>query len=260
MTTSNRALADLARWLREQRARSGRTYRELATRTKCTATTLQRAASGDSVPTRTTVLSYARACDASSETALVLWKAARYEEVVGRRRRRPAPKPEAIWDVPELIEALVDLYRRAGAPSVRLMEARAGGYGVLPRSAAHRIVTRQLIPRNRSQFVGFLVACEVPEADWDVWTTAWSRALRPRPEERDIFIDGKIIEVKDTHTSPWFDGPVPPPRPLVRQATGRRLLQRNGRVQRHEPTQPFLIPPSALPWEEQELPGLEIDL
>ncbi|MFC8956162.1 hypothetical protein ACFT8P_26590 [Streptomyces sp. NPDC057101] len=107
--------------------------------------------------------------------------------------------------MPELIEALVDLYRRAGSPSLRLMEARAGGYGVLPRSAAHRIVTRQLVPRSRSQFLGFLMACEVPEADWDVWTTAWSRALRPRPEDRDIVVDGRVIEAKDMYSSPWFE-------------------------------------------------------
>ncbi|MCX4985858.1 hypothetical protein [Streptomyces sp. NBC_00572] len=194
------------------------------------------------------------------ETALLLWKAARREAVVGTRRRRPAPKPEAIWDVAELIEALVDLYRRAGSLSLRLMESRAGGYGVLRRSAAHRLVTRQLIPRSRSQFVGFLMACEVPEADWDVRTTAWSRALRSRPEDRDIVVDGKAIEVKDLHSSPWFEAQIPPPRLLVRQAAGRRFLQRDGRVRRHEPTQSFLIPPSELPWEEQELPGREIEL
>ncbi|MFB7397774.1 helix-turn-helix domain-containing protein [Streptomyces sp. NPDC056191] len=227
--TNDLALARLAYWLREQRARSGRTYRELATRTKCTATTLQRAASGKLVPTRTTVLSYARACDGSSETALMLWKAARHEAALEGRRRRPAPRPEAIWDEPELIEALVDLYRRAGSPSLRLMEERAGGYGVLPRSTAHRIVNRQLVPRSRSQFVGYLMACEVSEAMWDAWTTAWGRTLRSKVDGQYGHLVGGPHYRLDESLSPWFETVSPSSDRFARTAArGKAELERAG--------------------------------
>lgn len=212
VTTSSKALSDLALWLREQRARSGRTYRELAIRTKCTATTLQRAASGNTVPTRATVLSYARACDASAEVALKLWKAARYEAAAGGRRGR-VPKPDLIWDPAELSRALVDLYLRAGAPPLRLMEIRAGGLGVLPRSAAHRIVKGLTIPFYSSQFKGFLKACEVPEHEHEKWVAAWGRAIRTdrqehMPDAADAPGGAAPRDQRETSIvteSPWFE-------------------------------------------------------
>lgn len=244
VTTSNKALAELVSWMREQRTLAGRSYRELATRTKCTATTLQRAASGDSVPRLGTVLSYARACDASLETAKMFWKAARYEEATQGSRVVP-PRPALIWDTADLGVALVDLYRRAGSPSLRSMEERAGGYGVLPRSAAHRIVTRQTIPLNPRQFKGFLTACDVPEGEQETWIAAWSRAARLEKQENadaalsavalqwdaDIVVDSVTYEVKH-YESPWFQtAPVPAARA---DAIRRRLRQ--GGTRHHEPT------------------------
>ncbi|MFF8414492.1 helix-turn-helix domain-containing protein [Streptomyces omiyaensis] len=209
--TSSKALSDLALWLREQRARSGRTYRELATRTKCAATTLQRAASGDAVPSRATVLSYARACDASAEVALKLWKAAKYEAATNGRRNQ-VPKPDLIWNLAELSRALIDLYLRAGAPPLRLMETRAGGLGLLPRSAAHRIVKGLTIPFYSNQFKAFLKACEVPDHEHEKWVGAWARAIRTDRQEHmpdavdlpEWYVPRDQQEAAPVNESPWF--------------------------------------------------------
>lgn len=180
LTTSNKALRELQEWLREQRERTRQGYRALAVRAGCHATTLQRAASGETVPKLQTVLNYARACDASPEEARLLWKRARYEETRLARggRGRPAPRPEFIRDFVDLGAALVELYEKAGSPPLRTMEQRAGGYGALPRSSAHRIVNKQAMPHGLHQFQAYLRACEVPETEWAEWEAAWTRAWR----------------------------------------------------------------------------------
>ncbi|WP_328674888.1 helix-turn-helix domain-containing protein [Streptomyces sp. NBC_00343] len=186
ITTDNTALRELAEWLRDQRERTRHGYRALSARAGCHATTLQRAASGDGVPRLQTVLNYARACDASPEEARRLWKQARYEEVrLARGGRVPVPRPELIRDFVDLSAALQDLYEKSGSPSLRTMEQRAGNYGVLPRSTAHRIVTKQAMPHSLRQFQAYLQACEVPETEWPGWEAAWTRAWRH--EKRDDF-------------------------------------------------------------------------
>ncbi|WP_051798517.1 helix-turn-helix domain-containing protein [Streptomyces sp. NRRL S-337] len=180
LTTSNKALYDLQQWLRDQRMHTGQSYRALSLRAGCHATTLQRAASGESVPKLQTVLNYARACDASPEEARRLWKRARYEHTRLLRGGRtvPAPRPELIRDFADLSAALRDLYEKAGSPSLRTLEQRAGQFGVLPRSTAHRIVTKQAMPHSRQQFQAYLRACEVCEPEWPAWEAAWTRAWR----------------------------------------------------------------------------------
>ncbi|MFB6643761.1 helix-turn-helix domain-containing protein [Streptomyces chartreusis] len=179
LTTGNNALRELQEWLRERRERTRQGYRALSVRAGCHATTLQRAASGETVPKLQTVLNYARACDASPEEARLLWKRARYEETRLRDgRSRPAPRPEFIRDFVDLGAALVELYEKAGSPTLRTMEQRAGGYGSLPRSSAHRIVNKQAMPHGLRQFQAYLRACEVPEAEWPDWEAAWTRAWR----------------------------------------------------------------------------------
>ncbi|MDO0917795.1 helix-turn-helix transcriptional regulator [Streptomyces sp. DT2A-34] len=180
ITTSNTALRELQEWLRDQRARTGQGYRALSVRAGCHATTLQRAASSETVPKLPTVLNYARACDASPDEARRLWKRARHEETRLARggRSLPAPRPELIRDFADLGAALVDLYEKAGSPALRTMEQRAGGFGSLPSSTARRIRTKQAMPHGLSQFQAYLRACEVPEADWPDWENAWTRAWR----------------------------------------------------------------------------------
>lgn len=187
ITTSNKPLRDLAEWLREQRERTRQSYRALSVRAGCHATTLQRVASGATVPKLQAVLSYARACDASPEEARLLWKRARYEQARLARGGRgvPVPRPEFIRDFVDLSAALQDLYEKAGSPALRTMEQRVGGYGVLPRSTAHRIITKQAMPHSLQQFQAYLRACEVPEADRPDWEAAWTRAWRQ--EKHDDF-------------------------------------------------------------------------
>ena len=185
ISTDNKALRALQEWLRAQKARMGQDYRTLSVRAGCHATTLQRAASDDAVPTLQTVHYYARACDASPDEAKRLWKAARYEATRTARGGRglAAPRPEFIRDFVDLSAALQDLYERAGSPSLRTMEKRAGKYGVLSRSTTYRIIHKRTVPRGLPQFKAFLKACEVPEADWVVWEAAWARAWRQEKQE-----------------------------------------------------------------------------
>ncbi|MGD9482855.1 helix-turn-helix transcriptional regulator [Streptomyces sp. TRM70308] len=191
VATGNRALRDLAEWLRDQRARTGQGYRALAVRAGCHATTLQRAASGERVPRLQTVLIYARACDASPEEARRLWREARYKHTRQLRGGHglPAPKPLYVRDFADLAAALLDLYEKAGSPTLRTMEERAGRYGVLPRSTVHRIVRRQTMPAGLGQFRAFLRACEVPETDWQEWEAAWSRAWRHEKNDRNVITE-----------------------------------------------------------------------
>ncbi|WP_443079443.1 helix-turn-helix domain-containing protein [Streptomyces sp. NBC_01724] len=129
IVTNNKALRVLTGWLREQRLRAGQpTYRELAEKAGCHATTLQRAASGDSVPRLPAVLAYARACDASRLEAKRLWKQARHEETQSVRsgRRPAAPPPELVRDFADMCAVLQDLYEKAGSPPLRKMETEAG--------------------------------------------------------------------------------------------------------------------------------------
>jgi hypothetical protein len=207
ITTSNKALRELAEWLRDQRERTRQGYRALSVRAGCHATTLQRATSGASVPKLQTVLSYAQACDASPEEARRLRKQARYEEVRRARGGRglPVPRPELIRDFVDLSAALQDLYEKAGSPALRTMEQRAGKYGLLPRSTAHRIVTKQAMPHSLQQFQAYLRACEVPEADWPDWEAAWTRAWRH--EKHDGFAALGTAGSPDTEQQPWFAPP-----------------------------------------------------
>ncbi|MFD9496874.1 helix-turn-helix domain-containing protein [Streptomyces sp. NPDC060005] len=221
ITTSNSALRDLQQWLREQRDRTGQGYRSLSVRAGCHATTLQRAASGQSVPKLQTVLHYARACDASPDEARHLWKRARCEEsrLARRGRSQPAPRKELIRDFADLGAALVDLYEVAGSPTLRTMEQRAGGFGALPRSTAHRIVNKQTIPHILPQFQAYLRACEVPEADWPHWEAAWTRAWRHEKQDDGMYYGTTSVGV------PSFRGALFDTTEAMRQAQVELLVK-----------------------------------
>lgn len=199
VSTDNRALAGLAEWLRERRMVAKLTYRQLADRTGLHATTLQRAASGQAVPQLQVVLAYARGCEARADQAKALWRQAQREERRAARQGTaslPAPRPELVRDFADLSAAMLDLYEKAFAPSMRTMEERAGGFGVLPRSSAHRIVTKRAMPRREEQFIGFLRACEVPEEERQPWVDAWSRAWRHQKADQDEGYKGYIGPVR----------------------------------------------------------------
>ncbi|APE26739.1 helix-turn-helix domain-containing protein [Streptomyces venezuelae] len=211
MATSNKSLRVLVEWMRDQRGQAGLTYRELSSRTRFHATTLQRAASGEFMPKLGTVLAYARACDASPETAKSLWKRARYEETRPRGGQQlSAPRLELVRDFADLGAALVELYRRAGSPSFRSMEERAGGYGALPRSTARRIVNRQALPHSMDQFLAFLKVCDLPEREQASWVGAWSRAWRFEKQDAAEAAGAVALELVEPKGSLWFAGPLQP--------------------------------------------------
>lgn len=179
--TTNQALAALAMWLRTVRAHAGLTYQLLAREVGFHPTTLQRAASGTRMPSREVVLAYAVGCGAREDHAEQLWKEARYEarrSVRDRQTSLAAPRPELVRDFADLGAVLVELYDKAGAPPLRQMEQRAGQFGLLPRSTAHRIVNKQAIPHSHAQFEAFLRACDVGETEQKPWLEAWKRAWR----------------------------------------------------------------------------------
>ncbi|SCF74890.1 DNA-binding transcriptional activator of the SARP family [Streptomyces sp. Cmuel-A718b] len=177
IVTSNKALERLACWLRDHRAAGGWSYAQLAQRSGCHATTLQRAASGNQVPSARAVEAYARACDAPVPKALELWKQARAGEYYGAVAGRAIPSPVYVSGLSQLKAGLHGLYVKAGRPAVRSMEERAGQWGKLPHSTAHRIVQGQTVPRDESQLIGFLTACDVPEQEQPLWVDAWRRVL-----------------------------------------------------------------------------------
>ncbi|MDX2557653.1 hypothetical protein [Streptomyces stelliscabiei] len=185
ISTSNNALRELQEWLREQKKRIGQGYRALSVRAGCHATTLQRAAGGETVAPLRTVLKYARACDASREEAKRLWKEARYEETCRARgaETRLLPRPESLRGSDDLREALQVLHEKAGSPALRTMEVRAGEYGILPRSTAHRIVTKEAVPHSLPQLRAYLRACDLAEELWPRWESAWTRIRRYENQE-----------------------------------------------------------------------------
>lgn len=73
----------------------------------------------------------------------------------------PPPAPELITTAGQLSEALEYFYEKAGAPSLRRLQARAGGAHLLPVSSAARIVARQALPASRQQCAAFLSALDV---------------------------------------------------------------------------------------------------
>ncbi|MHA4818772.1 helix-turn-helix domain-containing protein [Streptomyces aculeolatus] len=180
LTDGPPALLTLASWLREQRGQARLTYRALAKTAGFDATTLLRCDSGKAVPRWPVVLAYAEACGASTEQAKELWKRARYEQSKAARdyRAQAAPRPDMVRDIADLSAALVDLYEKAGSPPLRVMEQRGGGFGLLSRSTAGRILHKQAVPYEEPQFTAFLIACEAPAEEHPSWIAAWKRAVR----------------------------------------------------------------------------------
>ncbi|MFI9772587.1 BTAD domain-containing putative transcriptional regulator [Streptomyces sp. NPDC052415] len=205
IASSNRALVKLAKWLRDQRSNSGCSYAELAARVDVHATTLQRAASGQSVPSERSVRAYAIACGASVDTAMDLWRQARRGRL--RTAGSASPSPQDIDDIEMLRAGLRELYELAGRPSVRVMEERAGA-GRLPHSTAHRILLGRTVPRDAHQLTGFLTACLVTSFEHPAWVAAWQRT---RGAEHDAAPSTLPPHRRAPHRTPV----APPMRPSV---------------------------------------------
>ncbi|MGW2987536.1 helix-turn-helix domain-containing protein [Streptomyces goshikiensis] len=168
-----KSLGALALWLRAQRERAGLTYAEMADATGRNATTLARAAEGRNVPTSATVRAYATACAADVGEAEKLWKKARAAAVAARGGKMELVRPEYIRDFADIHAAMVELRRRCGQPSLRELDLKAGGMGLLPPSTVSLILRRKARP-PRALFLHFVVACDVTRVS--VWADAWDRA------------------------------------------------------------------------------------
>ncbi|MFE5489021.1 helix-turn-helix domain-containing protein [Streptomyces virginiae] len=188
-------LARLATFLRDERAKVNRSYAALADVVEVSAATLKRAAAGTSLPTWHTVRQYMDACHVLSKPVHVevavtglnspdfrnavhqahtLWIGAQ-KGVQDAENAHPCPMPTCrfVYDEADLSARLRELHAWARSPSAHVMEERAGDFGVLPHSTAHRIIKGQTIPRRVDQLQGFLRACGLAESKWEAWVTAW---------------------------------------------------------------------------------------
>ncbi|MEU8436893.1 helix-turn-helix domain-containing protein [Streptomyces sp. NPDC029216] len=173
------AFGALATALRELRAEAGLTYDELAVKTGLSPTALKRALAGRTLPSRESVTAISEACG-GSDGVVELWRQAR---IAGRGRLpklRPPAAPELITARGDLSEALQFFYEKAGAPSLRRLQALAGGAHLLPVSSAARIINRQALPASRQQCVAFLTACEVGPRLLRRWADAFTRITSRR--------------------------------------------------------------------------------
>ncbi|MEU9529650.1 helix-turn-helix domain-containing protein [[Kitasatospora] papulosa] len=221
--TLNPHLLMLATHLRETREEAGLTYAELAARTRhnWSATTLQRAASGERIPRLEVVEAYVLACGArSAERARRLWRHARsYEHGADYTN---APRPRLVESAADLRAALRATYYKAGAMPLREMERRAG-LGRLPRTTVRRMLDGATM-LDQEQLRSFLTVCDVPERDhqdWlDAWTRVWKRNTVDGLYERS-FADEMIVRLAVTTKAMGRQlmGP-----PLARQRNIRRTL------------------------------------
>lgn len=173
--------------------RSGCSYARLASNSRTTggtdgtgsvsATTLKRVVDlTKGVPVERAVTAYVRACGVGGEEeALRLWRAARAESR-GRLAGLREPHVDSIRTRADLSAALAAAYERAGAPALRVLQARAADAGVaghvlLPLSTVWRTAGRRGLPATWKQCAAFLRGCGVPARHMGRWEEAWERAV-----------------------------------------------------------------------------------
>ncbi|MFI2620514.1 helix-turn-helix domain-containing protein [Streptomyces sp. NPDC018584] len=183
----SRSLLALVTWLRNGRAATALTYEQLASRTKFSADTLARAASGRSVPQNPdVVLAYAEACGLSRKEAERLWKHARRDEARAQgvvSGHRSGVHISVVKDFADLHSALVDLHHDDGRPPLRSLDRRVGGLGRLPHSTVGRVLKGSSTP-SRLFVAAFAEACNVRKSELPEWTKAWDRADADRRSSR----------------------------------------------------------------------------
>lgn len=178
-------LAAFAEHLRQGRRRKGLTYKALAGRAgDYSATTLQRAVSGERLPRREVARAYAHACGLDIDHVDRLWEAA-YRQKQRAARGSPLPAglpPHLVHSLADLSTALVALHATHGGPTIRLMHRRArqhsGECTPLSISTLHRILRRLAVPASADGLHAFLIGCEVPLQQRLLWEQAAARARR----------------------------------------------------------------------------------
>ncbi|WP_158816235.1 helix-turn-helix domain-containing protein [Streptomyces bicolor] len=177
----------MAKHLRDGRGSKGMTYNDLASRAgDYSATTLQRAASGERLPRREVARAYAHACGLDIDHVDRLWEAA-YREKQRSARGEPLPMglpPHLVHSLADLSTALVALHATHGAPTIRLMHKRARQHAAectaLSTSTLQRILRRRAVPTSKGGLHAFLIGCEVPLQQRYLWEQAAARARRNR--------------------------------------------------------------------------------
>ncbi|MEU5247377.1 helix-turn-helix domain-containing protein [Streptomyces asoensis] len=239
------ARAKLADFLRDRKSAAGLTYEEMAkfsqTKGAPSKATLERAASGVTVPSMETVEAFITVTTTEEEEfagnladslnhGLELWIRAR------RATRAPyyvhkAPDPELISTVSDLSRYLRHQHVWAGCPTPGEMQ-RMSGPGLLPISTARRIINGDTLPVDAHQAIAFLSACYVRRAsDLVPWLAAAIRALThsrrdtgPWAKEFDILKLHAFREDHPVRPNPGLFRPNPglapsrPASPLIRLA------------------------------------------
>ncbi|MBB4890896.1 helix-turn-helix domain-containing protein [Streptomyces netropsis] len=184
------ARAKLADFLRERKAAAGLTYEQMAKHSQVkeapSQATLERAASGSTVPSWATVEVFVFMTITKDEElgggpvaalhrSRELWIRAR------RATRAPydihaAPDPSLISSRADLSRALRRQHVWVGFPPPGEMERTVGSWA-LPRSTTRRIIAGDTLPVDPHQLVAFLKACYVIEpTDLEPWLYAAARA------------------------------------------------------------------------------------
>lgn len=165
------------------------TYEQMAKKTNGlpSKATLERAASGTSVPTWDTVVVFVTATMTANgwlmSTSDPMIRARKLWICARRATRAPyylhkAPDPRLVSTSADLSRALRHQHIWAGYPTPGEME-RMSGPGELPASTTRRIIKGDILPIDPKQAIAFLKACDVlVRADLESWLAAASRALK----------------------------------------------------------------------------------
>ncbi|MBB4928838.1 helix-turn-helix domain-containing protein [Kitasatospora kifunensis] len=187
----------LAERLRSLRERAGLSYRQLAETTAHNASTFSRAASGTTVPTEAVLTIYANRCQATKaerRELRTLWRLA-------RRAQEPTDRAvplDLIRHPIELCDAMAALRARIGRPSLRMLEARAGGLGKLPHSTLSLVLRGRAMP-SRYLLEHFVRACGVPRSETERWLKAWDRVSASRITPREA--KNLLLQYRDLVTA-----------------------------------------------------------
>ncbi|MGW2425609.1 helix-turn-helix domain-containing protein [Streptomyces sp. NPDC001709] len=188
VANAGNGIGELAEHLRKGRTRKALTREQLASKIKCSVTTIQRAEGGKIPPSHETLTGYIGVCDLDPSRTQAMWnKAVSLRSGSGRVSYTPAPGPGLVRTADELGAALARVWEENGRPSTREMERRADrryretrDYAPLSRSTAERISRRRSLPGSVRTLQAYLVACQVPEAKFPIWVQAWGRVHEKR--------------------------------------------------------------------------------
>ncbi|MFF1405111.1 helix-turn-helix domain-containing protein [Streptomyces sp. NPDC058294] len=200
----------LALALREARWTKRLTQKQAAAVIGISASSVQRAESGRSVPEEHIVKGYVDKLGLDAKRAKRLWgKASR---PTGQRRTlTSAPAVRLLNNSDDFADALRRVWEENGKPSAQAMERRVeevwkeakNEYVFLSRSTANRITNRRQLPTSEEQLRSYLLACEVQEHRMRVWLTAYQRV---RTREREAALAKRKAEEEEEKQWTGWEG------------------------------------------------------